>query len=244
MILAELDRRARDAGLFVSGTCDLAPGDGLPPRFRSVALLSPDEPRFWDIFTASPESVDGVADPVDRWSRRVIGTIACAMGGKAAFPFGGPPYRPFVRWALRSGRCHNSPVHLLVHDTAGLFISFRGAVALSETLPPDPRPAPCDTCARPCTTACPPGALTPAGYDVPACHAWLDLLPPSSSPITPGEAIVAPLVQETMAAGAAPRGQRQTDDCRSGCLVRRACPVGQERRRPEQSAHHMRHFHR
>ncbi len=233
MSLPALEGLAQNAGLFVSATCDLTPEDGLPPRFRSVALLSPDEPRFWDIFTASPESADGLANPVDRWSHRVIGTIACTIGGKAAFPFGGPPYRPFVRWALRSGRCHNSPVHLLVHDKAGLFISFRGAVALAGPLPKDLRPAPCVTCAeRPCETACPPAALTPAGYDVPACHAFLDSLPHSSSTSIPG------------VRGLAPGSPHPQDDCRSGCLVRRACPVGQDRRRPEQSAHHMRHFHR
>jgi hypothetical protein len=235
MIRADLDRLAQDAGLFVSGTCDLTPEDGVPPRFRAVALLSPDEPRFWDIFTASPESADGAPDPVDRWSRRVVGGIACALGGKALFPFGGPPYRPFVGWALRTGRCHSSPVQLLVHDTAGLFISFRGAVALADPLPHDPRPSPCENCAtRPCETACPPAALTTAGCDVPACHSWLDSLPPHSGSNT------------LWGSGgrSAPGVPHPHDDCRSGCLVRRACPVGQDRRRPEQSAHHMRHFHR
>ncbi|NBR88334.1 MAG: hypothetical protein EBS68_00235 [Rhodobacteraceae bacterium] len=31
----------------------------------------------------------------------------------------------------------------------------------------------CPTCAQPCTTACPIGALTPAGYDVPRCRAYI-----------------------------------------------------------------------
>ena len=43
-------------------------------------------------------------------------------------------------------------------------------------LPPAP-PRPCDSCAAPCLTACPAGALTGAGYDVPACHAFLDTEP-------------------------------------------------------------------
>ena len=92
MIRADLDRLAQDAGLFVSGTCDLTPEDGLPPRFRAVALLSPDEPRFWDIFTASPESADGAPDPVDRWSRRVVGGIACALGGKGRLKIDGADF--------------------------------------------------------------------------------------------------------------------------------------------------------
>lgn len=227
---ATLEDLAAAEALFVSATAPLASEDGLPDRFRSILLLSPDEPRFWLHFRTSPEAQDGAPDPLDRWSRRVIGRIACTLGTKAYFPFAGPPYRPFVAWALRSGRCHTSPVHLLVHDRAGLFISFRGAIAREQPLPPDPRPRPCDMCAaRPCETACPPAALTPAGYDIPACHAFLDQLHLCQN--TPG------------VRGQHPRDVSPTNDCRTGCLVRRACPVGQDRRGPDQSAHHMRHFH-
>ena len=232
---ASVDALARDQGLFVAGVAPILPQDGCHPALRTVLLLAPEEPRFWDIFTSSAEGTDTRPDPLDRWSRRVIGRLACRLGGKAAFPFGGPPYRPFVAWALRAGRCHASPVSLLVHDRAGLWISFRGAILLRDALPADPRPSPCATCAdQPCLTACPAGALTAAGYNVPACHAWLDRLPPSSVPKYPGgEVPEAPGGQSPPALG----------DCRTGCLVRRACPVGQSRRRPEQSAHHMRHFH-
>ncbi|TNC65162.1 ferredoxin [Rubellimicrobium roseum] len=169
-----LAEAAEAQGLFVSGLAPLRPEDGLPARFRSVALLSPDEPRFWPIFAASPEAGDGRPDPLDRWSRRVIGRLACAIGSKAAFPFGGPPWRPFTDWARRSGRAWPSPVGLLVHDTAGLWISYRGAVALEEEAPPPAAARPCDACDAPCRRACPVGALTEAGYDVPACHAFLD----------------------------------------------------------------------
>jgi hypothetical protein len=140
-----------------------------------------------------------------------------AFGGQALFPFGDPPYRPFYRWALRTGRAWPSPVTLLVHETAGLMVSYRGAIALAERLdlPAAPHESPCDSCAdRPCLGACPAGALTARGYDVPACHAFLDTGP-----------------------GA---------DClSSGCALRRACPLSQAYGRlPEQSAYHMRLFHR
>ena len=39
---------------------------------------------------------------------------------------------------------------------------------------PEPAVSPCTSCAQPCLTACPAGALTGAGYDVPACHTYLD----------------------------------------------------------------------
>lgn len=188
--------------------------DDVPEGCATLLLLGPDEPAFWPVFTTSPEWRDGAPDPVDRWSRRVIGTWAAAIGAQALFPFGGPPYAPFYSWALRTGRTHRSPVHLLVHDEAGLFVSFRGALALSERIDlPEPPAPPCDTCVgRPCTTACAADALTPDGYDVARCQAFL---------ATPAGA---PHMQQ-------------------GCGVRRACPVSQTfGRLPAQSAYHMRAF--
>lgn len=207
LALADL---AAHHGLFVAGIAPLRPEDGLDPRFRSVALLAPDEPGFWPLFSASPEYADGLPDPLDRWSRRVIGRLACALGTKAVFPFGGPPWRPFIDWARRSGRAWSSPVGLLVHDTAGLWISYRGGILLTEEAPAVASQRPCDACPAPCLSACPVGALGAAGYDVPSCHAFLDTGP----------------------------------DCLRGCHVRRACPVGAGRRNPEQSAFHMKAFHR
>lgn len=188
---------------------------GFPPGTRTLLLIGPAEPGFWPHLTAQPEWRDGGPDPVDRWSRRVIGRVACDLGAKALFPFGGPPWHPFYRWALRTGRVWDSPVRLLVHASQGLMVSFRGALALKQALAvPPPLTRPCDSCPAPCTTACPPGALTTAGYDLPACHAFLDR----------------------------PEGQ---DCLTGGCRVRRACPVSQTYARlPEQSAYHMGQFHK
>jgi ferredoxin len=212
-LLIDLAERAACEGLFVAGVAPLLPEDGMPERFRSVALLAPDEPAFWPLFSTSGEMRDSAPNPLDRWSRRVIGRLACALGTKAVFPFGGPPWRPFTGWARRSGRAWPSPVGLLVHDTAGLWISYRGGVLLEEEVPPLEAARPCDACPeRPCLVACPVGALSPENYDVAACHAVLD----SSG------------------------GQ---DCLQGGCLVRRACPVGAGRRDPAQSAFHMKAFH-
>lgn len=186
----------------------------LPPGTRSLLLIGPAEPGFWPAFTAQPEWQDGGENPMDRWSPRVIGRLACDLGGKALFPFGGPPYYPFFQWALRSGRAWQSPVRLLVHDTAGLFVSYRGALALKQPLDlPEPAVSPCTSCAQPCLTACPAGALTGAGYDLPTCHGFL----------------------ETEAGQTCLSG---------GCHVRRACPLSQSYARlPEHSAYHMAMFH-
>ena len=190
-------------------------GDATPPGTQTLLLLGPAEPGFWPHLTAQPEWQDGQPDPVDRWSRRVIGRIACDLGAKALFPFGGPPYHPFYRCALKSGRIWDSPVRLLVSADQGLMVSFRGALALKDRVSlPAATARPCDACAQPCLTACPASALTGAGYDVPACHAFLD----------------------TSA------GEPCLD---TGCATRRACPVSQGYARlAEQSAYHMRRFHK
>ena len=203
--------------LAVLGAFHAEPGDGLPDGTGTLLLFGPDEPGFWPHLTAEPEWQDGAPDPVDRWSARVLTGLAERFGGRAFFPFGGPPYHPFYAWALRSGRAWPSPVALLVHDTAGLMVSYRGAIALTDRidLPAPPAQPPCARCAdRPCLPACPAGALGKQGYDVPACHAYLDTMPDG--------------------------------DCiSSGCVTRRACPVSQGYGRlPEQSAYHMRLFHK
>ena len=218
--LPALTARLAAERLEVLGGFAVAEGEaGFPPGTRALLMLGPSEPGFWAHLQAQPEwaqlEKDGIPDPVDRWSRRVIGRIACDLGAKALFPFGGPPYHPFYQWALRSGRVWDSPVRLLVHSAQGLMVSFRGALALKEAVAvPPPVLRPCDTCAAPCKTACPTGALTDAGYDLPRCHDFLD--------------------------------QPDGKDCMTGgCLVRRACPVSQAYARlPEQSAHHMRQFHK
>jgi len=189
--------------------------DPVPPNTNSILLLGPNEPGYWQYFRAQPEYSDHRPDPMDRWSARVISTLASQFCGTAIFPFQGPPYAPFLDWALRSGRAWTSPVGMLVHDTAGLFVSFRGAICLPNK--PEPQAtanSPCETCdGRFCLTACPVNALTAEGYDLDACHGYLDR-------------------------------NSGTDCMHSGCAARRACPLSQTYGRlPAQSAHHMKAFH-
>lgn len=210
-MLARLETLAAAEHLAPLGIVHLAPDE--LPGCRTLVLLGPSEPGFWAHFTATAEYRDGAPDPMDRWSVRVIGRIAGMIGARALFPFGGPPWQPFTDWARRSGRAHVSPVGLLVHDTAGLMVSYRGAVALAgEYDAPPGGPSPCATCAtRPCLGACPVDALGPQAYDVAACKTDLD---------RPGN-----------------------DCRARGCAVRRACPVSQRYgRSDQQSAFHMGYF--
>lgn len=207
---------AEAAGLIVMGALHAAPAGARGVAQGTLILLGAG-PAFWPVFRASDEAQDGAPDPVDRWSARVVGGLANAFGAAAYYPFGGPPHAPFTDWALKSGRAFTTPVGMMVHDTVGMMISYRGALHFGDELAiPAPRAgSPCDGCAeRPCATACPVSALSAgAPYDVPACHSFLD----------------------------SPGGQ----SCMlSGCAARRACPVSRgAEREPEQSALHMRSFH-
>ncbi len=191
------------------------PDQTCPDGTKTLLLLSPQEPQFWPAFTASPEYLDGAPEPMDRWSTRVIGQLAQDFGGQALFPFGGPPYLPFLQWAEASGRAWVSAIGLLIHDRAGLFISYRGALALPVhlALPPQTGVSPCVSCAdQPCLSACPVGAMGPKGYDVPSCRAYI-------------------------------AGNSGRDCIDRGCAVRRACPVSVGYGRlPAQSAFHMKAF--
>ncbi len=179
----------------------------------TILLLGPYEPGFWPAFSNTAEARDGAADPIDRWSKRVINSLAGRWGGVAVFPSDGPPYPPFQAWARVSGRAWDSPVGMLIHDAAGLWVSYRGAIRLPYLLDlPDARNQPCLTCAAPCVTACPVGALGPDGYDVPACKAHLN-------------------------------GADSADCMGQGCAVRRSCPVSESYGRLHaQSAFHMKAF--
>ncbi|WP_275393955.1 ferredoxin [Aliiroseovarius sp. Z3] len=180
---------------------------------ETVVLLGPFEPGFWAGFTKSAEYADGLPDPMDRWSKSVISDLADRWAGQAIFPSDGPPYPPFFDWALRSGRAWQSPVTLLVHNTAGLWVSYRGAVRLAGHLALPPAPVnPCDACPAPCRTACPVGALKPEQYDVDTCRSHLN-------------------------------GKDSADCMGSGCAARRACPISQNYGRlAAQSAFHMKAF--
>ena len=168
---------------------------------RTIVLAGMAGRDGWSAFVASPEARDGLDDPLDRWSRRVIEALARELGAKALFPFGGPPFWPFQQWARRAEPVHPSPIGILIHPRYGLWHSYRGALGFREAFDiPELKDvaSPCDSCTgRWCLKTCPVGAFSGAGYDVAACVGHL----------------------QSVAGG----------DCMGGgCLARRACPVGAE----------------
>jgi len=204
-------RAAAAVGLAVAGAFPPQAGDGAPEGIATICLLGARRDRMWQVFSTSPEAADGRPDPLDRWSRRVIGSLAADLGAVGLYPFGGPPHQPFQRWAARGEGAVASPVAMQVTRSRGLWTSYRGALGFREPIALAGRhdAAPCPACLAPCLTACPVDAFAGGAYDVPCCVAHI-----------------------TSPAGAA---------CREGgCLVRHACPAGRDATPPaEQCAFHM-----
>jgi hypothetical protein len=170
----------------------------------------------WPEFAASPEARDGAPDPLDRWSQRVVGGLAEETGARAIFPFGGPPWAPFLRWAQMAEPVHPSPLGMLIHPDWGLWHAWRGALAFRRRIalpPPDRRGSPCDSCRdRPCLTACPVSAFAQEYYDNAVCTAHI-------------------------------RSEEGADCVNAGCRARLACPVGAAHRYgPDQARFHMQAF--
>jgi hypothetical protein len=208
----------RRTGLVPRGAVSLAEAErvGELADMRTIVLAGMAGREGWDAFAESPEASDGLAHPLDRWSRRLIETLARELGGKALFPFGGPPFLPFQQWAQRAEPVHSSPIGLLIHPHYGLWHSYRGALGFPEEVAvpkPAASPSPCESCiGRWCLETCPVEAFSDAGYNVAACAGHLK-----------------------SAAGG---------DCMaSGCRARRACPVGADHAYgPEQARFLMQAF--
>ena len=112
---------------------------------------------------------------MDRWSARVIGALADRLDATAFFPFGGPPWAPFQRWAAAAEGAVVSPVAMQASPTRGLWASYRGALGFTRAFEvPRPGASPCLDCPAPCLTACPVDAFAGGSYDTKACVAHVD----------------------------------------------------------------------
>ncbi|NWG92049.1 MAG: hypothetical protein HXY21_06020 [Parvularculaceae bacterium] len=169
----------------------------------------------WESFAVSPEYRDGRAHPLDRWSYRVVSGLARDLGAAPLFPFTAP-FMPFIRWAQKAEPVYPSAMGMLIHPDYGLWHSWRGALAFKEKLdlpPRDDRPRACDSCVE---------------------KPCLSACPVSAFDGTGAFNVSACGAHLRRLAGAS---------CMSGCLSRRACPIGAEYRYgPDQAAFHMRSF--
>ena len=139
-------------------------------------------------------------DPLDHWTRDHLVRLADELDCKVVFPFDGPAYAPFQKWAMKADCVFPSPLGPLIHPVYGLWHAYRGAFVFDHPIkgiPPKPKlTSPCESCQKKsCLKTCPVGAFTVDGYNVPDCMDYL--------------------------------GRHLDSDCMTlGCLARRACPVG------------------
>ncbi|MDH3661907.1 MAG: hypothetical protein OEU92_18070 [Alphaproteobacteria bacterium] len=200
-------------GLEILGSLEVEEGEQLLPDRAAqpcmVAIIGNVGSAIWPPFERARQNRPGLT--LDQWTEDVVGGIASDFGLDAVFPFQGPPYHPFIRWAKRTGNLFSSPLGLTIHPSFGLWHAFRAALLIDHTVdrPEASAEHPCETCRdRPCLSACPVGAFGGDGYDFAAC---LDHVATPSNPCREG-----------------------------GCLARIACPVGRRYRyREPHAAFHM-----
>jgi hypothetical protein len=200
-----INRLLQPFGLVLLGFLPVTDADGMADLddgapVLGLLLIGNGGSSLWPEFSRSAEFADGRANPLDRWSMRVGKELAATLGGRAIFPFEGPPFPPFLSWAARTGAAVSSRLSLFMHRSFGLWHAYRFALAVPES--PGRLPggiafeSPCLKCRdQPCLAACPVNAFSSPSYRSDLC---LDYL-----------------------------AHEQQSACRQlGCASRRACPVG------------------
>ncbi|RWO64234.1 MAG: 4Fe-4S dicluster domain-containing protein [Mesorhizobium sp.] len=208
-------------GLVLRGGFNFTPGDAPttgPSGGAAAAVLLVGQagaaplPHFLRWWEQQPQAI---ANPLDTWSREVIGAVAETFRARAVSP-SDTPYLPFQQWAMRAEGLKPSPLGILMHPHYGLWHAYRGALLFEDELPiqaGEAAPHLCDSCVeKPCLKSCPVDAYSAQGFAYQSCLAHV-------------------------------RGA-SGEPCRSGgCLDRNACPYGTEYRYPpEVQAFHMASF--
>ena len=184
---------------------------------KSILLFGQVGSSNWQYFSQSLEYADGNDDPMNRWSQRIAESLADEYSAIPLFPFGGPPYQPFLQWASRAEGLFASRLGMLIHPEYGVWHAYRFALAFLEPLPDKfNQPVGVDVCAgcetQPCLQACPVSAFDGSRYDVESCFRYLD-------------------------------GNQQATCHSQGCAARVACPVGKSYLyEPDQAAFHISQF--
>lgn len=215
-------------GLIPRGGFAFEPGEEAPAGLsaapaRFVVLVGHAGSSHWRHFlswrSAQPA---GLADPLDTWSKTVIGAVAIQTGARAVFP-SDRPYMPFLHWAMRAEGLKTSPLGVLMHPVYGLWHAYRGALLFDDETAAEQLHALiqrvaepihlCDLClGKPCLKSCPVDAYAAEGFDYPGCRAHV-------------------------------RGAHGTDCREKGCRDRNACPESTAYRYPaDMQAFHMAAF--
>ncbi|GAA2874343.1 hypothetical protein GGQ99_000623 [Aminobacter niigataensis] len=203
-------------GGFVFGEGDATPAGPAGRPARSVLLVGQAGAAPWLHFQRwLKRQPTDLEEPLDTWSREIVGGVAAEFGARAASP-SDKPYLPFQQWAMRAEGLKPSPLGILMHPAYGLWHAYRGALLFDveiEMQGPPEQIHLCDLCiGKPCLKSCPVDAYSEAGFAHQACLAHVR--GPMGAPCRTG-----------------------------GCLDRNACPQGLAFRYPSQvQAFHMKSF--
>ena len=132
MTLDDVRAAAEAAGLSFRGAFHPV-ADDLPDgaSVATLVMLGFVGSENWLTFTASPEYRDGKPHPLDRWSYRVINTLAKDLSARSYFPFTAP-LMPFIKWAQKAEPVHPSAMGMMIHPEFGLWHAWRGALGFAE----------------------------------------------------------------------------------------------------------------
>src|SRR5262249_28689705 len=113
--LQAIEKVIEGDGLRLRGGFHTEPGDAVPmlstgKSCASLVMIGNVGGSLWSAFSGSPEYGDGKPHALDRWTRRVIDRVAAEVGAEPLYPFGGPPWHPFQRWAQRAEPVTPSPI--------------------------------------------------------------------------------------------------------------------------------------
>jgi hypothetical protein len=214
MVRRKLDEALQPLGMSIIGWFEMVNGP-LELAGNSAVLIGNRGTAMWGAFKASGFDMDGIAHPLDRWTKYYITPIAHELGANALYPFldGYDQHWPFQQWASIATGLKQSPPGLLIDPEFGLWNAFRTVLVFNQPIDIPDLPAnahPCDSCSeKPCLNACPVASITVGAFDANVC------------------------IDHVIS--------KRGDVCSStGCIARNACPIGLKYAyENEQQAFHM-----
>ena len=76
---------------------------------RTILLIGPKEPYFWDVFKKSRKYNDNKKTQSIGGQKKTIEEIAIKLNARSFFPFAAP-FQPFIDWAKKCSTMGSSPV--------------------------------------------------------------------------------------------------------------------------------------
>ena len=82
-ILQTIQGMLNKKSLDIVGSFNPDRSDNVYSKVRTILLVGPKEPFFWDVFKKSSEYRDNKESPLDRWSKKTIDGIAVKSNSRS-----------------------------------------------------------------------------------------------------------------------------------------------------------------